>query len=276
MPEGPEIRREADAVAAAVAGRPLIALDLLLPELRPYRAPLLASGVTRVDTHGKAMLTRFACGLTLYSHNQLYGRWLVRPRGEVPDTKRSLRVGLHTAEWSALLYSATDVHVLTPAELATHPFLCRLGPDVLDPTLDWQAIAARLAEPPFRGRTLGALYLDQGFIAGIGNYLRSEILHYARMHPGYRPLDLPPRSRNELARQTRAVALYAYRYKGLAKNPARETSARPLRRRPTPPFRFAVFGRAGAACYRCGSTVLKTSVASRRFYYCPNCQPAPR
>ena len=144
MPEGPEIRREADAIEKAVAGQPLVELYLGLPGLRHFHDELFESRILRVDTHGKAMLTRFDCGLTLYSHNQLYGRWLVRKRGVLPDTGRTLRVGLHTAAWSALLYSATDVKVLTDDEVACHPFLRRLGPDVLERTLDWKTVAQRL------------------------------------------------------------------------------------------------------------------------------------
>ena len=60
MPEGPEIRREADAIAKAVAGKPLVELELGLPVLRSFHDELFESHVTAVDTHGKAMLTRFA------------------------------------------------------------------------------------------------------------------------------------------------------------------------------------------------------------------------
>lgn len=271
MPEGPEIRREADAIMQAVAGKPLVALELNLPSLHAWHDELLDSRVTRVDTHGKAMLTRFACGLTLYSHNQLYGRWVVRRRGQTSSTTRMLRVGLHTAEWSALLYSATDVKLLREEELAVHPFLRRLGPDVLDSSLDWHRIAARLQAPAFRGRALGALYLDQGFIAGIGNYLRSEILYYAGLHPSRRPADLSTRETKELARQTLAVSLRAYRARGVTNDAAR---AARLKAAGTPysAFRFAVFERAGQACYRCGGDIRKIDVSSRRLYFCPTCQ----
>ena len=88
--------------------------------------------VKAIDTRGKAMLTHFDNELTLYSHNQLYGRWFTAKRGEFPDTRRSLRVALHTRSHSALLYSASDISVLTPAQVQSHPFLSRLGPDVLD------------------------------------------------------------------------------------------------------------------------------------------------
>ena len=72
--------------------------------------------VLRVDTRGKALLIRFEQGLTLYAHNQLYGRWYLNKRGTFPKTGRSLRVALHTETDSALLYSASDIAVLLPEE----------------------------------------------------------------------------------------------------------------------------------------------------------------
>jgi len=274
MPEGPEIRREADAIEKAVARQPLVELYLGLPGLRHFHDELFESRIVRVDTHGKAMLTRFSCGLTLYSHNQLYGRWLVRKRGTLPQTNRALRVGLHTAEWSALLYSATDVQVLTDDELARHPFLRRLGPDVLDRALEWRTVAKRLRGDRFSGRALGGLYLDQGFIAGIGNYLRSEILHAAGLHPAHHPRDLATREVNELARQTLEVSHRAYQARGVTNAAARVARLKAAGAAYSS-FRFAVFARDGQPCYRCDTAIEKVSVNTRRLYYCPRCQPAP-
>ena len=45
-------------------------------------------------------------------------------------------------------------------------------------------------EPAFRKRSLGSLYLDQRFLAGNGNYLRSEILWAARLNPERKPAAL--------------------------------------------------------------------------------------
>ena len=181
MPEGPEIRRAADKVAAVLVGKTIETVGFGLAPLKPFESRLSGRTVTAVDTRGKAMLTRFDNGLTLYSHNQLYGRWYVRARGDLPRTRRSLRVALHTAMHSALLYSATDIEVLDAAGLESHAFLSRLGPDILDPELRWQAIASRLNERRFRARSLASLYLDQRFLAGIGNYLPTEILYFAQL-----------------------------------------------------------------------------------------------
>ncbi len=146
------------------------------PELAPYAAELVGQHVTRVETRGKALLTHFSGGLTLYSHNQLYGVWRVVKAGEIPETTRVLRVKLQTDDKAILLYSASDIEMLTAETLKTHPFLLRVGPDVLDMTLTPQAVKARLLSAPFRNRQFSGLLLDQAFLAGLGNYLRVEIL----------------------------------------------------------------------------------------------------
>ncbi len=172
MPEGPEIRRVADRLGRVLAGRALAGCEFHHAALAGSSAALEGVSVLTVTARAKALLIGFDNGLTLYSHNQLYGRWYVMPRGRWPSTGRSLRVALHTASHSALLYSASDIELLDDAGLAAHPFLARLGPDVLDPGLNEDEVAARLLLPAFRRRSLAALYLDQSFLAGVGNYLR--------------------------------------------------------------------------------------------------------
>ena len=190
MPEGPEIRRAADRIAHVLTGRKLEDVWFGLPRLVRFSDELCGCCVQGVDTYGKALLIRFDLGLSLYAHNQLYGVWHVRERGQWPKTRRSLRIALHTASHSALLFSATDISLLTPEEELFHPYLSRLGPDVLDPVLTWRDVSRRLNQPRFHNRALGSLYLDQGFLAGIGNYLRSEILFAAGLHPSCKPREL--------------------------------------------------------------------------------------
>ncbi len=251
--------------------RRLAAVSFGIRRLARFEGVLSGRVVDAVNTHGKALLTRFDNGLTMYSHNQLYGRWYVCRRGERPDTKRSLRVALHTAAHSCLLYSASDIEVLDDAGLARHPFLERAGPDLLAATLGVQDVAERLRSKRFRGRALTALYLDQGFIAGVGNYLRSEILFDARVTPDARPRDLSAAAVDRVARSTLTIARRSYRTGGITNPPGRVKAlqARGLNR---DGYRFAVFGRDGQPCYRCGALILRRSAASRRLYWCPRCQ----
>ncbi len=95
--------------------------------------------------------------------------------GEEPQTTRVLRVKLQTADKTILLYSASDIEMLT--RTTDHAsVLQRVGPDVLDPNLTPEVVKERLLSPRFRNRQFAGLLLDQAFLAGLGNYLRVEIL----------------------------------------------------------------------------------------------------
>jgi endonuclease-8 len=273
MPEGPEIRRAADRISAVLAGQQVEEAWFGLRRLQRFGPELSGIAVDRVDTRGKALLVRFVNGLSLYAHNQLYGVWRVCPRGQLPRTGRSLRVALHTKKHSALLYSASDIAVMTSDEELRHPFLAKLGPDVLDPLLTWRDLSRRLEEAAFRRRALASLYLDQHFIAGIGNYLRSEILFAARRHPAEKPMQLTTRERNALARATLSVAQRAYETGGitLPHRQVEKLKGLGLKRRE---YRFAVFDRDGDPCLECGSRIERYEAGSRRIYHCPRCQPA--
>lgn len=271
MPEGPEIRLEADRIAKALLGGPLEQVEFTPPRLA-HRAPELeATRVLTVAPHGKAMLIHFDNGLTLYSHNQLYGRWYVRRRGQPPKTRRSLRVGLHTRTHSALLYSASDIELLDSTELAAHPFLAKLGPDILDPSLTPEAVGERLRDPLFARRALAALYLDQGFLAGIGNYLRSEILFFAGCHPAAKPIKLDDAKLTRLAAETLNIARRAYRTRGITARPAL-AAAMKTEGYTREGYRFMVFGRDGRLCHDCGEIIERIVATGRRLYLCPSCQ----
>ena len=273
MPEGPEVRREADRIQAAIVNKPLVRVEFGLPRLQRWHAAIEGSRVLAVATRGKALLTHFDNGYSMYSHNQLYGKWVVARAGKLPETGRSLRVGLHTASHSAVLYSASEIEVMDTQELGQHPFLRKLGPDVLDCDLTWRDVSARLRDPTFAGRSLASLYLDQGFLAGIGNYMRSEILHDAALQPSSRPKDLTLAQIGALARATLTISWRAYEQAGVTNKPGRVRSLKRLgyKRRD---YRFSVFDRDGLPCYRCGESVQRSEVSSRRIYFCPQCQIA--
>ena len=262
MPEGPEIRRAADALADAVQGEIVSSAWFAFEALKPYQKQLRGCRITTIEPRGKAMLMHFDNDLTLYSHNQLYGVWRVANAGERPTTKRDLRVALDTAKASILLYSASDISICKTDELNAHPFLRRIGPDVLDPALDKRTIKARLEHKAFARRQLGTVLLDQAFLAGLGNYLRVEILWQARLAPNLRPCDLDEAQREALADALADIPQRSYKTRG-------KRGAGHLQ---DTPFRFRAYHRAGKSCPRCKTPIERSSVASRPFYHCPQCQ----
>lgn len=269
MPEGPEIRKTAIHIAKALLGQ-RVEVQFELPRLKPWQDELDGQSVVDVTSHGKALLIRFDNDLTLYSHNQLYGVWYVRKSGSWPKTNRQLRVRLDTGSQMALLYSASEIRILNPAEVAEHPFLKRLGPDVLDP-LSVAAVLERYRDKRFYKRRITSLLLDQGFLAGMGNYLRTEIMHVAGIPPEARPCDLAPAQLEKLAEVSLALPRRSLETKGIL-NPPERAAALKAQGLSRAKYRFAAFTREGQHCYECGGEILKTEAGTRRLYYCPNCQ----
>ncbi len=275
MPEGPEIRLAADEVEKALLQRPTTSVSFAFAALRRFEKRLTGRRVTGVTTRGKAILTHFDNDLVIYSHNQLYGRWYVEPRGRLPDTNRQLRLAIHNDEFSALLYSASAIEVLKLRELARHPFLSRLGPDLLSDRPGVDCIVDRLNSQRFRQRQLAGLLLDQGFVAGLGNYLRAEILTRAGLHPLLKPAQCSQAQLRRLARQVIDLTDRAYRTRGII-NPARlvnKLRAQGLTRKEQ--HRFNSYGRAGQNCHFCGAKIECNNAGGRKMYFCPGCQPAP-
>ena len=270
MPEGPETHRAADRIRRALQYE--VAADVFfgLSHLEPLAQGLVGQRVMSVTAYGKAMLTEFEDGRAVFSHNQLYGRWYVVRSGTRPSTRRSLRFMVETEAKAALLYSASTIEVLSPEDRQHHPFLCRLGPDPLHDDVTVDSIRAQLAR--FSRRSLGALLLDQSFVAGLGNYLRSEILFEARVPPERRPGDLTCAETKRLAKAVVVMTRRAYETGGITNSPAQVARLK-ARGQPRRAYRHWVFARGGQPCRKCGSRITQRPVAGRRLYQCPKCQP---
>ena len=273
MPEGPEIRRAADKIEAVLKDKTVENIQFGLPALKKFARPLKGSKVLSLETRGKALLTHFDSGLTVYSHNQLYGVWHVVKRDKLPKTNRQLRLAIHTAQHSALLYSASDISLWKTENIEEHPFLKRIGPDILNPHLTWQIVAERLLSKSFSGRALNSIYLDQAFLAGLGNYLRSEILFIAGIHPAKKARELSKGQIEKLARSTLELSQRSYALQGVTL-PERQYKALKKEGFTYGKARFFVFGRANQSCRVCATTIRRSSANARRIYTCSTCQPA--
>ncbi|MGB3137417.1 MAG: endonuclease VIII [Nodosilinea sp.] len=271
MPEGPEIRRAADKIQRAIAGEVVSDVFFAFDHLKPYEDELVGRVVTAVKPYGKALVSYFDNGLAVYSHNQLYGIWVTCKPNATPPTRRQLRFAVHTPHRWALLYSASDIEVLTADAVPAHPYIAKLGPDTLDTTVTAAEIEARALSAPFRRRQFATLLLDQGFLGGIGNYLRTEILYVARIHPGQRPVDCTPEQTFAFSEAALALPQQSYRHDGVTNDLALATYLKQSGYRRSE-YRHWAFGRQGKPCHRCGSVIVKIMIGGRRCYLCHQCQ----
>lgn len=271
MPEGPEMFRVARQIVAAVGAQPLTEVWFAFEHLRAGQRELTGRRLMAATTLGKALLLHFDNDRVVYTHSQLYGRWLFAEAGRRPDTNRQLRLALTTRARSALLYSASDIELIDAASLRAHPFVARAGLDVLSSGADVAAIAQWMRRDRFAGRQLGHLLLDQSFLAGVGNYLRSEILFAAGLHWTDRPRDLDESAFARLAGAAHTLMWRSVETGGMTNRPER---AKALRSAGWAwrDYRHFVFNRDGQVCHACDTPIHRVAVAGRRLYYCPSCQ----
>ncbi|MBI45904.1 endonuclease VIII [Marinobacter flavimaris] len=279
MPEGPEIRRMVDDIHKAVGGKTAQSVFFAFEHLKPFESALRGRRVERVEARSKAVLVFFEATdedgpWCVYSHNQLYGKWRMGTPDREPSTNRQLRFAIIGPKKAARLYSASDIQLVRPDQLSEVPYLSRLGPDPLNQDVSVDQLLAVFDDKRFRGRNLGGLLLDQAFVAGIGNYLRSEILFEAGVSPRARPRDLDADQQSKLAEAILTLVQRTYRLKGITNPPER---AERLKKEGWTfgQRRHMVFNRDGQRCHDCASPLVKTMMASRRLYYCPACQGTP-
>jgi endonuclease VIII len=270
MPEGPEIRRAADKISKRIQGTRVVDVTFGIPALENREAEILGRMVELVEARGKALLISFAKGPVLYSRNQLYGKWTVCKAGKRPATQRQLRVALLTdTNYEALLYSASEIELLETSEVSKHPYLSRLGPDVLNAS--GEALLERLQKLEFQKRSLGSLFLNQHFLSGVGNYLRSEILFFARLSPQRKLGSLTLDEKRGLADSIRTICCRAYAQAGVTV-PWEEAQKQKQAKVPRYRYRHYAFGSVKRSCCYCHAPIERGTHSGRRIYFCPRCQ----
>ncbi len=259
MPEGDTILRAARTLSRALEGRAVLRF-----RSAAGAADLAGRTVARVEARGKHLLIHFDDGRVLHTHMRMSGSWHIYRPGECwRKPERFARAVLETDAFVAVCFSAPVVELLSAADLARHPSLARLGPDLLRPDFETGAAASRL-----RGRgsaTIGEALLDQGSVAGIGNIYKSETLFVCRVNP-FLPVErVSPADLDRLLAAARRLMSASV-----------EGTSRRTRGRLAGP-RYWVYRRSGQPCLACGATIRmrRQGDAGRSTYWCPECQAVP-
>jgi len=264
MPEGDTILSAARTLSRALEGRTVLAFSSTLPKLARSAAALVGRKIEKVEARGKNLLVHFEGGAALETHMGMTGAWHVYRPGERWWKPRHLaRAVIETDAFVAVCFQAPLMSVellATPRELARHPVLATLGPDILAPEFD-------LAEALRRLRALGDVavgeaLLVQSAVSGIGNIYKSEALFAARADP-FAPVSAIPdetlRRILDAARKQMSANL------GPRVRRTRTTLGGP---------RFRVYRRSGQPCVVCGEEIhmRRQGPQGRSTYWCPRCQ----
>ena len=290
MPELPDLAIVADALQAALAGRPIVSAEAPAPlAVRGTPAELAALAgqqLERVRRRGKFIvleLTRDRVAVNA----MLTGRFqLGAPGDKLPaNTAVILRFGPRTgrapkaaawtkgAPWLPAADAEPEIRYRDPSQMGKVYLLpagvsrpvagfedVEQGPDADDPALTIEVWRERIRRHPGE---LKSLLRNQAFVAGIGNAYSDEILHAAKLSPFRRRSSLAPEEVDALYEAMRATL-------------ARANGV--LRERVPPTFEkqvrdfLAVHLRGGEACPRCGTRLSEVSSRSEATTWCRGCQ----
>ncbi|HEY3487357.1 MAG TPA: bifunctional DNA-formamidopyrimidine glycosylase/DNA-(apurinic or apyrimidinic site) lyase [Gammaproteobacteria bacterium] len=148
---------------------------------------------------------------------------------------------------------------------AQHPLLRNLGPEPL--TLEFDgAYLHRLS----RRRTTAVknFIMNSRIVVGVGNIYANEALFLAGIAPGRAANRISATQFESLALAIKTVLQDAIRQGGTTLNDFVNPEGNPGYFR----LQLQVYGRAGAACSRCGHTIRHKVMGQRASYYCPACQ----
>jgi endonuclease-8/formamidopyrimidine-DNA glycosylase len=271
MPEGHTLRRLADELTAAFAGRPV---RVGSPQGRFAADAALVDGAVCVgaDSAGKHLFVELAGDRFIHVHLGLIGKFDVRP-APAPPPVGQVRLRLQNDTTYADLRGATQCELIGPSRRAE--IVDQLGEDPLRPDADPARVWARISRSH---RPIGDLLMDQSVLAGVGNVYRAEILFRHRIHP-LRP--------GRTLRRGQFLALWSDLVELMAEG-VRTGRIDTVRPEHTPeamgrPPRdddhggeVYVYRRTGQECLVCGSRVRTDVLAGRNLFWCARCQPVFR
>lgn len=283
MPEGPEVRKYADALHAVLSRRQITLLEARTRDAREWlkhnESRLIGRRIERVVSHGKHLIGYIHDDFYFHSHLMMWGRWETftlssskrkqkparstqaerQVHATLPEKDRRERARIVVNGGAAILMSAPIFNVGEGDPYEQIENLKTLGPDVLPyrGKFDAQEFQRRLFLPAHKDAPIGAALLNQQIVAGLGNYLRAEVLFACRLNPWRKVRELNADNIARLIRNIPILANRAYKLSATAveRDRKRMVADASLVYQPGREYgtRHLVFRRTNLPCLRCGT-----------------------
>lgn len=263
MPEGPEVRTMADKLAATLIGKLILGVWMNLDDGIEVNGDLnifTGSRIVSINSYGKKLMIHTDNKMSLVASLGMTGRF-------------SYKYGKHTR--IALQYDSDSWVFFEDSRKFGHIDICPttyvstllrdLGPDLLAASLGNEIpLELWMSRFPFTStRKIFEVIKDQSTVAGIGNYLASEILYYSSIHPLRQARSLTILEWDKLRQVAHQVIRLSYSYGGFTiesfLNPDGSPGLYPA----------AVYGKANDSQ---GYLIITQKIGSQTAYFAPQVQ----
>lgn len=262
MPEGHTVHRTAGEFRKKFQGREVTVSS---PQGRFTDAALIdGTKLLSAWAWGKQLFLEFEPA-TLRIHLGIYGKWRFESHeGELPEPRGQVRARFSNADFLADLRGPTACELVDADRL--EDVKSKLGPDPLRPDPNGDGLERFVAKVAKSSAPIGQLLMNQSVLAGVGNVYRAELLFRAGINP-HRP------GKNLTREQIAGLWLDAVALMPLGvKTGLMLTREGYLKGRPKKDVRYYVYKREGLPCRECGASVVIELMATRKLYYCAQCQ----
>ena len=267
MPEVPEIASRARELNTVLPGKMISGVEINQPKclnvpVEQFSSGLVGAVVDKAGYHGKWIQVHTNQGWLLINLG-MGGDILLVNRETLPEKHTIVIDFMDGTCLSLSFWWFGHVHYVPEGSLSSHAPTAKLGPNVLDLSLeDFRRVTAG------QRTTVKTFLLDQSRVAGIGNAYAHDILFMARIHPLRKMDSLSPDEIDGL-------------YKGI------QDGLRPSLEENGAFYEKDIYGRPGgfaleriligyrenSPCPECGTPIVKIKTGSTSSFICPQHQP---
>lgn len=277
MPELPEVETVCRGLAPCMEGHIIARLDQRRPDLRfplpeNLSARLQGRRVDNLARRGKYIIARLDDGQAMILHLGMSGRMMIHDDAGRFVPEKHDHVIFYMDHGPAVAFNDARrfgcLDLVAEKALDAHPFFARMGPEPLGNAFSGAVLHDALKS---RNTPVKTALLDQHVVAGLGNIYVCEALFMAGISPRRKAANVSRAKCDALARAIRDVLMRAIAAGG--------SSLRDYRRADGElgyfQHNFAVYGREGESCGRCGDDacrIRRIVQSGRSTFYCPNTQ----
>lgn len=270
MPELPEVETIVRGLRAPLVGRTVSGFwtdwpnQIVTPEPDALAMRIQGRTFEKIERRGKYLVFELDQGEVLIIHLKMSGQLSVQPASEPAD--KYVHTIFRLADGDELRFR--DVRKFGRVYLVSdrQKVLGGLGPEPLSDAFSPAWLTDQLAS---RKRTLKPLLLDQTFIAGIGNIYADEALFLAAIRPDRQSDSLADQESAALHEAIQVVLRMGIDRQGASIDGSyRQPDGSGGQMQEL----FVAYGRAGAACLRCGGTIERMVLGGRSTHFCNGCQ----
>jgi len=219
--------------------------------------------IIKIDRRAKHLIFRLNSGKNLLLHLMLGGWMYIGNEHDNPDRTKQIVLSFGDMKLYFIGLRLGYLHLLDEQDLQQK--FSDLGPEPLESDFTFNDFQDILQSK--RGK-LKITLTDQKVISGIGNLYSDEICFDAKIKPTVTVNSLDEDSMFSAYNSMRTVLQNAVSLGGDMENPLF------LEDKHTGGYNnhILVYDREGEKCRRCGGTIVKIELNSRKCFYCPDCQ----